>query len=75
VTAPRRRQSTSAASRSVCVAVTAKWVLIPIGTGDTAHLDEPISMPSTIILGDNKLVVGRELSQTVNFALPVPTGA
>jgi hypothetical protein len=72
----RPRRLAAARSRrgsSVCVA--GKWVLIPIGTGDCAHLDAPVSLPSTIVLGADKLVLGRDASATVNFALSVPTGA
>lgn len=57
------------------VRVEAKWVLIPIGTGDCSHLEVQVALPSTVVLGESQLVVGRELSATVNLALPVPTGA
>ena len=64
-----------AASRRSALHAVAQWVLIPIGTGDSTHLDAPATLPPTILLGADKLVVGRELSSTVNLALPVPTGA
>ena len=70
---PRRLAGARSRGSSVCVA--GKWVLIPIGTGDCAHLDAPVSLPPTIVLGSDKLVLGRDASATVNFALSVPTGA
>ena len=69
---PRRLAGARSRGSSVCVA--GKWVLIPIGTGDCAHLDAPVSLPPTIVLGAEKLVLGRDVSATVNFALSVPTG-
>jgi hypothetical protein len=73
--APRRRGARAASRRAAPAGAVAKWVLIPIGTGDCTHLDTAVALPSTIVLGDNKIVVGRDLSPTVNLSLPVPTGA
>jgi hypothetical protein len=73
--APRRRGARAASRRAAPAGAVAKWVLIPIGTGDCTHLDTAVALPSTIVLGDAKIVVGRDLSPTVNLSLPVPTGA
>ena len=72
---PARRLAGARSRGNVSVSVAAQWVLIPIGTGDCAHLDAPVSLPPTIVLGNDKLVLGRDVSATVNFALSVPTGA
>jgi len=62
------------AARAARLRVSAKWVLQPTGTGDCSHLDRPVPLPSPVVLGEEKLVIGREASGSVTLALPVPTG-
>eukprot|EP00271_Cylindrocystis_brebissonii_P023677 TRINITY_DN994_c0_g1_i1.p1 TRINITY_DN994_c0_g1~~TRINITY_DN994_c0_g1_i1.p1 ORF type:complete len:207 (+),score=28.47 TRINITY_DN994_c0_g1_i1:215-835(+) len=49
-----------------------KWVLEPAGDGDTAHLDEPVTHPGSVIVDFETAVVGRVADKS-DIVIPVAT--
>lgn len=58
------QQSTSAKS--------VKWVLDPVGDGNTSHLDSPVPLPSGFELASDSVTVGR-VQEKVDVVIPVAT--
>ncbi|KAG0569981.1 hypothetical protein M758_6G124700 [Ceratodon purpureus] len=58
------QQSTSAKS--------VKWVLDPVGDGNTSHLDAPVPLPSGFELASDAVTVGR-VKDRVDVVIPVAT--
>ncbi|XP_027081279.1 zeaxanthin epoxidase, chloroplastic-like [Coffea arabica] len=52
--------------------VVEKWILEPIGDGDTKHLGVKIAMPNAFEIASSVITIGRTADK-VDVAIPVPT--
>ncbi|CAI5500795.1 unnamed protein product [Closterium sp. Naga37s-1] len=70
---PSTTRSLKAAGRRAVQPVAAlKWVLEPIGDGDTAHLEQEIAKPGPIDVAGDAVVIGR-MAERADVVIPVPT--
>ncbi|CAM6007671.1 unnamed protein product [Sphagnum balticum] len=49
-----------------------RWILDPVGDGDTSHLDEPVPMPGSFELVPDAATVGR-VAEKADIVIPVAT--
>ncbi|XP_019197820.1 PREDICTED: uncharacterized protein LOC109191652 isoform X2 [Ipomoea nil] len=54
-------------------AVSIKWLLEPVGDGDTKHIGYPTAMPGAFEISSGAITVGR-VSEKADMVIPVPTG-
>jgi hypothetical protein len=50
-----------------------RWILDPVGDGDTSHLDEAVPMPGSFELVPDAATVGR-VAEKADIVIPVATG-
>lgn len=62
----------AAGQSSGLMGAVARWVLEPVGDGDSSHLEEEVEKPGAISLEGEAFVVGRA-SDRSDIVLPVPT--
>nr|GME04126.1 zeaxanthin epoxidase, chloroplastic [Ipomoea batatas] len=59
--------------QNTSTAVSIKWLLEPVGDGDTKHIGYPTAMPGAFEISSGAITVGR-VSEKADMVIPVPTG-
>ncbi|CAI0452292.1 unnamed protein product [Linum tenue] len=68
-------QASSAAettSSTTTSAVQERWILVPVGDGDTRHIGFEVKMPGAFEIASNEVTVGR-VPEKANMVIPVAT--
>nr|GMD26001.1 Zeaxanthin epoxidase [Ipomoea batatas] len=58
--------------QNTSTAVSIKWLLEPVGDGDTKHIGYPTAMPGAFEISSGAVTVGR-VSDKADMVIPVPT--